>query len=58
MGALNFSRLDSATLELRGLFHTLPSNVKSLFNTNIVVVAESYNVLRFRGGMAGLAYQS
>lgn len=58
MGALNFSRLDSATLELRGMFNDVPSSVRSIFNTNIIVVAESYNVLRFRGGMAGLAYQS
>lgn len=58
MGALNFSRLDSATLELRGLFGDIPAAVRTLFTTNIVVVAESYNVLRFRGGMAGLAYQS
>lgn len=58
MGALNFSRLDSATLELRGVFGDVPPNVRGLFGTNIVVVAESYNVLRFRGGMAGLAYQS
>lgn len=58
MGAVNFSRLDSATLELRGMFRTLPTAVRSAFNTNIVVVAESYNVLRFQGGMAGLAYQS
>ena len=58
MGALNFSRLDSATLELRGMFRTLPSVIRSDFNTNIIVVAESYNVLRFQGGMAGLAYQS
>lgn len=58
MGALNFSRLDSATLELRGLFRNLPSAIRSDFNTNIIVVAESYNVLRFQGGMAGLAYQS
>lgn len=57
-GALNFSRLDSASLELRGLFHSIDSSMRTLFNTNIVVMAESYNVLRFRGGMAGLAYQS
>ena len=58
MGALNFSRLDSATLELRGMFNTLSSAVRSTFNTNIIVVAESYNVIRFQGGMAGLVYQS
>jgi hypothetical protein len=58
MGALNFSRLDSASLELRGLFREVPSDIRGDFNTNIVVLAESYNVLRFRGGMAGLAYQS
>ena len=58
MGAVNFSRLDSATLELRGMFRGLPQTVRANFNTNIVIVAESYNVLRFQGGMAGLAYQS
>lgn len=58
MGALNFSRLDSASLELRGMFKELPSAVRNAFNTNIIVVAESYNVVRFKGGMAGLVYQS
>ena len=58
MGALNFSRLDSATLEVRGLFKDVPAATRNAFSTNMIILAESYNILRFQGGMGGLAYQS
>ena len=58
MGALNFSRLDSSTLEVRGLFKDVPAATRNAFSTNMIILAESYNILRFQGGMGGLAYQS
>jgi hypothetical protein len=51
-GTCNFSRIDNAELSV-----TTDSNLTA--NTSVIVVmANSYNVLRVAGGMAGLAYSN
>ena len=68
-GTCNFSRIDNATLILTtkaGLTDSNIANVKSeevtLGNvttlTNLLIFAESYNVLRIMSGMAGLAFSN
>lgn len=63
-GTCNFSRLDSATLQLD--LNDLSSNVLSgtdgrspiAQNKEVVVYARNYNVLRIMSGMGGLAYSN
>ncbi len=65
-GTANFSKLDDATLEIRGISINDPlvwsdedDSIKKYFNgLELVVYATSYNVLRVRDGMCGLAFDA
>jgi hypothetical protein len=64
-GAANFTKLDDAQLELRGISTTdpiswaTPTNAltKYFSGLELMVYATGYNVLRVKDGMAGLAYE-
>ena len=65
-GAANFSKLDDATLEIRGISINDPlvwsdedDSIKKYFNgLELVVYATSYNILRVKDGMCGLAFDA
>lgn len=67
-GTANFTKLDDAFLELRGITITDPityqpadalQSISNYFNgLELVVYATSYNVFRVKDGMAGLAFDS
>ena len=54
-GTLNFSRIDSAVLNVKGL---IKPSATYLNPTKIRVYAVNYNVLRVMSGMGGLAYSN
>ena len=54
-GTCNFSRIDSATLQL--LF-TIGSNNITKHCNSLTVFAKNYNILRIMSGMGGLAYSN
>ena len=55
-GTLNFSRIDSAVLNIKGI--SKPSATSFLNPSKIRVYAVNYNVLRVMSGMGGLAYSN
>jgi hypothetical protein len=56
-GTCNFSRLDSATLQLD--FNNVDGdNGEAMGAKEVVVYARNYNVLRIMSGMGGLAYSN
>lgn len=57
-GSCNFSRIDSATLNLNLTANTVTNSTGSPRSATLRVYAINYNVLRIMSGMGGLAYSN
>jgi hypothetical protein len=57
-GTLNFSRIDTAILNMTVYNSTALSNTYTATNATLFVYATNYNVLRILSGMGGLAYSN
>jgi hypothetical protein len=57
-GTLNFSRIDTAILNMTIYSNTLNSLSYTATNSTLFVYATNYNVLRILSGMGGLAYSN
>jgi hypothetical protein len=58
-GTCNFSRIDTATLQINTTANTLTAeNGATATTAKIRIYATNYNVLRIMSGMGGLAYSN